>query len=158
MLGFLDLTCLPWGCVLLRLLNPGSDIDSFVRIFSTLFDSLRDFTAFAFDDISAVLVEKNLATSSGYMCEEALRRSRRARRGLDTLFNQSKSYSELFRLLGGIHPLPHSSSTFRPLSCIAAETPTTGCKIHGWLGKLNDDHEGHINLSGPSYEELSPSV
>ena len=98
---------------MLRFPNPGSDIDSFVRIFCELFESLKEFKSFGLDDMSAVLVEKNLATSSGYMGAEALRRSTRTDRSRDPLYNQSKMYAELFRVLGWMHPLPKSSLTFR---------------------------------------------
>ena len=98
---------------MLRFPNPGSDIGSFVRIFCELFESLIEFKSFGLDDMSAVLVEKNLATSSGYMGEEALRRSTRDDRSRDPIYNQSKMYAELFRVLGWMHPLPNSSLTFR---------------------------------------------
>ena len=55
--------------------------------------------------MSLTLVERDLATSCGFIGEEALLRSTRQNRELDPLYNQSKMYSELFKVLGWIHPL-----------------------------------------------------
>ena len=98
---------------MLRFPNPGSDIDSFIRIYRELFEALRERASFGLDDMSGVLVERNLATSSGYMGEEALRRSYNQDRSRDALYNQSKMYSELYKVLGWIHPLPESALHFR---------------------------------------------
>jgi hypothetical protein len=98
---------------MLRLPNPGSNIDRFIRIYRELFDALKMKTAFSLDDISRTLVERNLATSSGYMGLEALKRSTRKDRSRDPLYNQSKMYAELFRALGWFHPLSSSSLTFK---------------------------------------------
>lgn len=88
---------------MLRIPNPGSDISSFITIYCELYESLHDRISFGLDDISQTLVRKNLATSSGYMGDEALQRSTRADRSRDPLYNQSKMYSELFRSLGWFH-------------------------------------------------------
>ena len=93
---------------MLRFPNPGSDISAFVRTFQALFGALRTLSSFSLDDMSRALVSKNLATSSGRIGQEALKRSTRPNRSLDPLFNQSKMYSELFRILGWIHPLSTS--------------------------------------------------
>jgi hypothetical protein len=98
---------------LLRLPNPGSDIPGFIRIFQALFEALKDTQPISLDDMSRTMVAQNLATSSGYMGEEALERSTREKnRSLDPLYNQSKSYSELYRLLGWLHPLPNNRLNF----------------------------------------------
>lgn len=98
---------------MLRIPNPGSDIDSFIRIYRELFEALHERTSFGLDDMSSVLVERNLATSSGYMGEEALRRSYNEDRSRDALYNQSKMYSELYKVLGWFQPLPESALHFR---------------------------------------------
>lgn len=98
---------------MLRFPNPGSDIDSFIRIFQELFESLNTRSSFGLDDISEVLIERNLATSCGYMGQEALERSTRRDRSRDPLYNQSKMYSELFKVLGWMHPLSNSRLNFR---------------------------------------------
>lgn len=88
-----------------RFPNPSSDINNIIRVFYEIFDALNSKDFFSLDDISSVLVDRNLATSSGFMGDEALLRSTRKDRSRDPLYNQSKLYSELFRLLGWIHPL-----------------------------------------------------
>lgn len=98
---------------MLRFPNPGSDIDGFIRIYQELFEALRERATFGLDDITRVLVERNLATSSGYMGEEALRRSFNEDRSRDRLYNQSKMYAELYKVLGWLHPTLESALTFR---------------------------------------------
>jgi hypothetical protein len=98
---------------MLRFPNPGSDIDSFVRIYQELFEALNDRAAFGLDDFSATLVERNLATSCGFMGQEALLRSTRDDRSRDPLYNQSKMYSELYKVLGWLHPSSDSALRFR---------------------------------------------
>ena len=55
--------------------------------------------------MSLTLIKRDLATSCGYIGEEALLLSTRPDRSRDPLYNQSKMYSELFKMLGWIHPL-----------------------------------------------------
>ena len=90
---------------LIRFPNPGSDISSFIRIFYEIFEVLNSQDFFSLDDMLLTLVERDLATSCGFMGEEALLLSVRKDRSRDPLYNQSKMYSELFKLLGWIHPL-----------------------------------------------------
>lgn len=98
---------------MLRFPNPGSDISGFIRIYIELYDSLSNRESFGLDDFTNVLIERNLATSSGFTGEEALGRSTRADRSRDPLYNQSKSYSELYKILGWLHPIPDSALNFR---------------------------------------------
>ena len=97
---------------MIRFPNPGSDIDSFIGIYLALFESLQDQSTFSLDDMSKVMIDRNLVTSSGYMGEEALIRSYRKDRSRDRLYNQSKMYSELFKVLGWIHPMQDSALVF----------------------------------------------
>lgn len=97
----------------LRIPNPGSDIDGFIRIFQALYEQLGERDAFTLDDMSETLVERNLATSCGRSGAEALERSTRTDRSRDPLYNQSKMYSELFKVLGWIHPLGDNKLIFR---------------------------------------------
>lgn len=98
---------------MLRFPNPGSDISGFIRIYIELYNSLSDRESFGLDDFTNVLIERNLATSSGFAGEEALERSTRADRSRDPLYNQSKSYSELYKILGWLHPISDSALNFR---------------------------------------------
>jgi len=65
---------------------------------------MKDKTNFSHDDSRDVLIAMGLVSSSGAVGEEARRRSTREDRTRDPLFNQLKMYSELFRMLGWIHP------------------------------------------------------
>ncbi len=98
---------------MLRIPNPGSDIDGLIRIFYSLVDEFETADSFNLDAMSHCLTKKNFATSSGYMGREALQRSTRKKRSLDPLYNQSKMYSELFRVLGWMQSLPENHLQFR---------------------------------------------
>ncbi|MDD3906220.1 MAG: hypothetical protein PHS46_06815 [Candidatus Omnitrophica bacterium] len=98
---------------MLRFPNPGSHIESFIKIYKELFDALQNKSYFTLDDISKTLIERNLVTSSGFMGEEALSRSTREDRSRDPLYNQSKMYAELFRMLGWFQSLSNSSLSYR---------------------------------------------
>jgi hypothetical protein len=87
---------------MLRIPNPGSTIDIFVRIFRDLHDVLKDRADFDLDDITRAMLERNNVSSQGAFGDEALRRSTRQDRSRDSLYNQSKSYAELYRTLGWI--------------------------------------------------------
>jgi hypothetical protein len=66
---------------------------------------------FTLDDITRAMIERNNVTSQGAIGDEALRRSTRADRSRDPLYNQSKMYAELYRTLGWIQSTT-SSLTF----------------------------------------------
>lgn len=87
---------------MLRIPNPGSDIDIFVRIFRDLYAVLKDRADFDLDDMTRAMIERNNVSSQGAFGDEALRRSTRSDRSRDPLYNQSKMYAELFRTLGWI--------------------------------------------------------
>ena len=90
---------------MIRFPNPSSDINSLIRIFYEIFEALNSQASFSLDDVLLTLVERDLATSCGFIGEEALLLSTRPDRSRDPLYNQSKMYSELFKVLGWIHPL-----------------------------------------------------
>jgi len=117
--------------LMIRFANPGSDIGSFTRIFQVLFEELQDAQPFSLDKMSHALVLRNLATSCGYAGDQALSRSTRTDRSRDPLYNQSKMYSELYRLLGWIHPTPDSRLSF----------------VFTWLG-------AHVAAAGPHAKQL----
>lgn len=97
---------------MLRFPNPGSDVSGYIRIFQALFAELQNSQPFSLDDMTRVMVDHNLATSSGYMGQKALERSTRTKRSLDAFYNQSKAYSELYRILGWQHPQPDAKLLF----------------------------------------------
>lgn len=96
---------------MLRFPNPGSTIENFVSVYGAAFERLNG-RIVDLDDIVAAVVSANLATSSGYVGEEAVARSTRADRSRDPLYNQLKMYAELFRTLGWLHPTPQSALNF----------------------------------------------
>lgn len=96
---------------MLRFPNPGSTVENFVGVYAAAFSQLNGRTV-TLDDMVSAVVSANLATSSGYMGEEAITRSTRADRSRDQLYNQLKMYAELFRTLGWLHPTPESALQF----------------------------------------------
>jgi hypothetical protein len=85
-----------------RIPNPVSDPDVFLRVFREIYEVLKNNTEFTLDDISHAMILRNNVTSQGAIGDEALRRSTRENRSKDPIYNQSKSYAELFRTLGWI--------------------------------------------------------
>jgi hypothetical protein len=65
---------------MLRIPNPGSDIDGFIRIFRDLHPFLREKANFTLDDITEAMIAKKNVTSQGAIGDEALRRSSSTRR------------------------------------------------------------------------------
>lgn len=114
---------------MLRFPNPGSDISGFIRIYVELYDSLSNRESFGLDDFTNVLIERNLATSSGFAGEEALERSTRADRSRDPLYNQSKSYSELYKILGWLNPTSESALNFQ-FTFLGAHVVTAGQNVN----------------------------
>lgn len=97
---------------MVRFPNPGSNIRSLLTIYHEIYELLKDQEYFTLDDFTSALIKKNLATSCGYTGEEALKRSTRDDRTRDPLYNQSKMYSELYKILGWIHPIKESRLQF----------------------------------------------
>lgn len=97
---------------MLRFPNPGSDIPSFIQTFQILYEELEEQAAVTLDDMSAAWVKRNRVSSCGFMGEEALRRSTREDRSRDQLYNQSKMYSELYRMLGWFRSTPNARLNF----------------------------------------------
>lgn len=88
---------------ILRFPNPVSNIPKFVDTFRTIYKSLYDKGEFGHDDITKVMIKNGLVSSCGGIGELALSRSTRDNRTRDPLYNQSKMYSELYRMLGWFH-------------------------------------------------------
>jgi hypothetical protein len=88
---------------MLRIPNPGSDLDVFVRIFRDLHRDLKGQYSFNMDAITKAMVARSNVSSQGAFGDEALRRSTKADRSRDQLYNQSKMYAELYRTLGWFH-------------------------------------------------------
>lgn len=85
-----------------RFPNPAGDIEHYIRVFKSLFNEYGFKNTFDNHDVKRNMIENNLATSSGYAGEEALKRSTVKDTSRDKLFNQAKMYTEIFRILGWI--------------------------------------------------------
>lgn len=96
---------------MLRFPNPGSTISNLVAVYTAAFQRLHD-KIVDLDDIVEATVVANLATSSGYMGEEAIARSTRDDRSRDPLYNQLKMYAEIYRSLGWLHPTENAALKF----------------------------------------------
>lgn len=96
---------------MLRFPNPGSTIENFVKVYSAAFERLNG-QVIDLDDLVRAVVADNLATSSGYIGDEAIARSTRADRSRDQLYNQLKMYAELFRTLGWLHPTQNKALNY----------------------------------------------
>lgn len=86
---------------MIRFANPASDINIIIKIFKMLHNELY-LHNFSLDDIANILSKNSLASSCGFSGIKALELSLRKDRSKDPLYNQSKSYCELFRNLGWI--------------------------------------------------------
>ena len=140
---------------MLRFPNPGSTISNFVAVYNAVFEQLYG-QEFDLDSMVAATVGENLATSSGYMGEEAISRSTRPDRSLDPLYNQLKMYAELFRALGWIHPTEQSflKFTFTLLGRQVAEAKQHYRPLMGET-VLGISHPNHV-LDIKSDHELRP--
>lgn len=95
----------------LRFPNPASTIENIVSAYRAAFARLNG-RVVDLDDMVRAVVAANLATSSGYIGEEAIARSTRADRSRDGLYNELKMYAELFRTWGWLHPTPEKALNF----------------------------------------------
>jgi hypothetical protein len=96
---------------MLRFPNPGSTIANFVAVYAAAFKALNGHVV-GLDDLVRAVVDANLATSSGYVGDEAVNRSTREDRSRDPLYNQMKMYAELFRTMGWLHPTAAGSLNY----------------------------------------------
>ena len=74
---------------MLRFPNPGSTLENFIKIFVNLSNNLSDYI-FTLDDMVSITVNKGLASSSGFIGNEAIIQSTRKDRSRDPLYNQLK--------------------------------------------------------------------
>lgn len=91
-----------------RFSNAVSNIDKFIETYKSLYNHFEQTCAEGnyFDHAQAAefLAMNGLASSLGAIGEEALNRSTRDDKSRDPLYNQHKSYSEMFRMLGWYEP------------------------------------------------------
>lgn len=89
---------------ILRFPNPGSDFQKLVETFCIIYRAQDAAIPFDLDSAVRALIDARQVSSQGAVGEEALRRSTRPDRSRDPLYNQLKMYSELYRMLGWLHP------------------------------------------------------
>ncbi|MBT7402170.1 hypothetical protein HN777_00070 [Candidatus Woesearchaeota archaeon] len=87
-----------------RFSNAVSDIRKFIQTYTVLYSELKNTKNFSHDDATDVLIKHGLVSSSGAIGEEAKKRSQRTDRSRDSLYNQHKMYSEIYRMLGWYEP------------------------------------------------------
>src|SRR5699024_11110978 len=89
------------GIRVIRFANPGSDMEHMVEIFKKIYAQLSDFSSFNLDNMSDVMTSANMASSKGYVGEEALKRSYAIKdTSRNPLYNQAKMYAEVYRMFG----------------------------------------------------------
>lgn len=89
----------------LRFPNPGSDVSRLIHIYRLVYEGTKGQDSFGLDEMSRILTTHLQASSRGAVGAEALSRSSETDRSRDPLYNQSKSYSEVFRMLGWLRPV-----------------------------------------------------
>ncbi|MEK4650518.1 MULTISPECIES: hypothetical protein [unclassified Niallia] len=86
---------------MIRFANPGSDIEHIVEIFKKIYAQLSDFSSFNLDNMADVMTSAKMASSKGYVGEEALKRSYAIKdTSRNPLYNQAKMYAEVYRMFG----------------------------------------------------------
>lgn len=90
---------------ILRFPNPGSDFQKLVETFCVIYKAQNTAIPFGLDSAIKALIDARQVSSQGAVGEEALKRSTRPDRSRDPLYNQLKMYSELYRMLGWLHPV-----------------------------------------------------
>ena len=95
---------------LVRIPNPASNLESILKVFSSLHAVYNGKAEFSLEDSVSVGVDENLMASKGHVGEEARKRSYKEDSSRDAMYNQFKMYAEVFRILGWIRS---ASSTKR---------------------------------------------
>lgn len=88
---------------MIRFRNPISDMGILIENFKRMYVEFSDMDYFDLDNIAEFFAREQLASSSGYIGDEALKRSYQIKDdSRKSMKMQAKSYSELFRFLGWI--------------------------------------------------------
>lgn len=88
---------------MIRFRNPVSNMKVLIENFQKMYAEFSDMDYFDLDNIAEFFAREQLASSSGYIGEEALKRSYLVKDdSRKSMKMQAKSYSELFRFLGWI--------------------------------------------------------
>lgn len=88
---------------MIRFRNPVSDMNVFIENFKKIYVEFSNMDYFDLDNIAEFFARERLASSSGYIGDEALKRSYLIKDdSRKSMKMQAKSYAELFRVLGWI--------------------------------------------------------
>lgn len=88
---------------MIRFRNPISDMNILIENFKKMYIEFSNMDYFDLDNIAEFFAREQLASSSGYIGDEALKRSYQIKDdSRKSMKMQAKSYSELFRFLGWI--------------------------------------------------------
>lgn len=91
-----------------RFSNAVSNIDGIISTYKQIYNHFQEQCSkglcFDHNDVAKFLAENGLASSLGAIGREALERSTRDDKSRDPLYNQSKAYSEMYRMLGWYEP------------------------------------------------------
>ena len=89
---------------MIRFRNPASDIGVIIEVFKKLYSEFSNVEYFDLDNIAEFFARENLASSSGYIGDEALKRSYQIKDdSRKSMKMQAKSYTEIYRVLGWMH-------------------------------------------------------
>lgn len=95
---------------MLRFRNPGSNIETQIRIFQALYRALKNLPYFNLDDMERVMAETSLVTAYGYAGDQALAITSKRSDSLNSTKMNMKMYAEVFRMLGWIAPADRKKS------------------------------------------------
>lgn len=99
---------------MIRIRNPISNIDVLINVFKKLYFEFSNVEYFDLDNIAEFFAREKLASSSGYIGNEALKRSYQIKDdSRKSMKMQSKSYAEIYRILGWIHSTEGSALKFK---------------------------------------------
>lgn len=88
---------------MIRFRNPISDMGILIENFKKMYIEFSNMDYFDLDNIAEFFAREQLASSSGYIGDEALKRSYQIKDdSRKSMKMQAKSYAELFRFLGWI--------------------------------------------------------
>lgn len=85
-----------------RFPNPGSDIKRFIKVFNDTFSEESD-AIYSIEDISYIMAANNSASAVGSIGKKAFHKSQNKNKSLNSIYNQAKSYVELYRWLGWLY-------------------------------------------------------
>lgn len=99
---------------MIRFRNGASNIDSIINHFKSLYTDFSSKESFTLDDIAVCFAINKHASSSGFIGEAALRRSYQIEdNSRKSMKMQSKSYAEIYRILGWINSEEDNALNFQ---------------------------------------------